>query len=156
MNATVMQPTSLKALAARVRLCNSLCNSNATTQNNHEKGMQLSMQLSPKNDPKVALKVAEVQEVDILKMSLSEFKNSSLILKVWSDILNDHIYFIPSDAVLSRNPLDLVAYTAQELQEMLSMTPEEVRAATTNRPLPESEEESKNLAGVRPTHHGVL
>lgn len=87
------------------------------------------MQLSPENDPKVALKVAVVQEVDILKMSLSEFKNSGLVLKVWSDTLNDHIYFIPSDAVLSRNPLDLVAYTATELQEMLSMTPEEVRTA---------------------------
>lgn len=129
MNATAMQPTSLKALAARVRECNSLCNSNATTQTTMQKGMQLSMQLSPENDPKVALKVAVVQEVDIQKMSLSVFEKAGLILKVFSEVLNDHVYFVSDDAVITRHKLDSVAYSARELQEMLDMEPEEVRAA---------------------------
>ncbi|MDO8446354.1 MAG: hypothetical protein Q7T53_09700 [Deltaproteobacteria bacterium] len=129
MNATTMQPTSLKALAARVRLCNSLCNSNATMQPTMQKGMQLSMQLSPENDPKVALKVAVVSGVEIQKMSLSEFKNSGLIVKVFSEVLQDHVYF-SSDTVINRcSPLDAVSYTAQELQAMLDMEPEEVKAA---------------------------
>lgn len=131
MNATVMQPTSLKALAARVRLCNSLCNSNATTQNTHEKGMQLSMQLSPENDPKVALKVAVVQEVngiDIQTMKLSDFGKAGLTLKIWSEVLQDNVYFVSNDAVIPPNQLDLVAYTAQELTAMLDMQPEELKA----------------------------
>lgn len=132
MNATVMQPISLKALAARVRECNSLCNSNATTQIAHEKGMQLSMQLSPENNPKVALKVAVLQEVnggDIQKMQLSEFEQAGLIVPVWSEMLMEKIYFVSSDAVISPN--GGVTYTATELNAMLNMTETEVRAAHT-------------------------
>lgn len=131
MNATATQPTGLKALAARVRLCNALCNSNATTKNIPENGTQLSMQLSPENDPKVALKVAHVQELnrsDIQKTKLSDFQQAGLILKIWSEVLNDHVYFVSSDSVLNRNPLDAVAYTARELEAMLDMEPAEVQA----------------------------
>lgn len=68
-------------------------------------------------------------ETDILKMPLSEFEKVGKVLKVWSEVLKDHVYFVSSETVLNRNPLDAVAYTAQELQEMLDMTPEEVKAA---------------------------
>lgn len=134
MNATATQPTSLKALASRVRLCNALCNSNATTKNIPENGTQLSMQLSPENDPKVALKVAHVQKLnrsDIQTMKLSDFGKAGLIIPVWSEILMEKIYFVSSDAVIPRNQLDAVSYTAQELTAMLSMTPEELRTAHT-------------------------
>lgn len=66
---------------------------------------------------------------DIQKMPLSDFEKAGLILKVWSDVLKDHVYFVSSEAVLNWNPLDAIAYTAQELQAILDMTPEEVRAA---------------------------
>ena len=62
-------------------------------------------------------------------MPLSEFAKAGLIVKVFSEVLNNHVYFVSNDAVLSRNPLDAVAYTATELTAMLSMTPEEVRTA---------------------------
>lgn len=129
MNATTMQPTSLKALAARVRLCNSLCNTNATQQLTMQTGTQLSMQLSPGNDPKVALKVALVHGAEIQKMSLSDFEKAGLILKVWSDILNDHIYFIPSNEHLKNCDPSIVTYTARELRNIVHMQPEEVISA---------------------------
>lgn len=68
-------------------------------------------------------------EPPIEKMSINEFKLSGLLLKVYSEVLKEHVYFVSSDAVLNRNPLDAVAYTAQELQTMPDMTPEEVKAA---------------------------
>lgn len=64
-----------------------------------------------------------------LGMPLSDFEKTGLILKVWSEVLKEHVYFVSSEAVLNRNPLDAVVYTAQELQAMLEMTPEEVKAA---------------------------
>lgn len=73
--------------------------------------------------------VGTMTETDILKMPLSEFEKAGKVLKVWSEVLNEHVYFVSSDAVLNRNPLDAVAYTAQELEAMLDMAPEEVKAA---------------------------
>lgn len=58
-----------------------------------------------------------------------DFEKADKVLKVWSEVLKEHVYFISSDAVLNWNPLDAVAYTAQELQAMLDMTEEEVKAA---------------------------
>lgn len=68
-------------------------------------------------------------ERPIEKMALSEFEKAGKVLKVWSEVLKEDVYFISSEAVINRNPLDAVAYTAQELQAMLDMTPEEVKAA---------------------------
>lgn len=67
--------------------------------------------------------------LDIQKMPLSKFEKAGKVLKVWSEVLKEHIYFVSSDAVLNRNPLDAVAYTAKELEAMLDMAPEEVKAA---------------------------
>lgn len=88
------------------------------------------------NTEKPVTKVTEVSmatmpETDIKKMSLSEFEKAGLIVKIWSDILNDYIYFVSNDAVITLNPLDLVSYTAKELTAMLGMQPEEVRTAHT-------------------------
>lgn len=68
-------------------------------------------------------------ELPIEKMPLSDFEKAGLILPVWSEVLKERIYFVSSEAVINRNPLDTIAYNAQELQAMLDMTPEEVRAA---------------------------
>lgn len=67
--------------------------------------------------------------VSLHKMSLSEFEKAGLIVKVFSEVLNEMIYFVSSDAVITHNPLDAVSYTAQELTAMIDMIPEEVRAA---------------------------
>lgn len=67
--------------------------------------------------------------LDIQKMPLSEFEKAGKVLKVWSEVLGEHVYFVSSDAVLNRNPLDAVAYTAKELEAMLDMAQEEVKAA---------------------------
>lgn len=64
-------------------------------------------------------------------MSLNEFGEAEITLKIWSEVLNEMIYFVSSDVVINNNPLDAVAYTAQELTAMLGMEPEEVRAAHT-------------------------
>lgn len=69
--------------------------------------------------------------VAIQKMTLSEFEQAGLTLKIWSEVLQDHIYFVSSDAVIPHNPLDAVTYTAKELTAMLDMEPEEVRTAHT-------------------------
>lgn len=66
--------------------------------------------------------------VSLHKMPLSEFEKAGKVLKVWSEVLKEHVYFVSFDAVLNRNPLDLVAYTAQELTAMLGMPPEELKA----------------------------
>lgn len=66
----------------------------------------------------------------INEMPLRDFEKAGKVLKVWSEVLKEHVYFVSSDAVINRcNPLDAVAYTAQELTAMLDMTPEEVGAA---------------------------
>lgn len=67
-------------------------------------------------------------ETDIKKMPLSDFGKAGLIVKVYSEVLNDHILFISDDAALTLNPLDLVSYTAKELTAMLNMQPEELKA----------------------------
>ena len=67
--------------------------------------------------------------IDIQKMPLRDFEQAGLTLKVYSEVLNDHIFFISDETVLNRNPLDLVAYTATELTAMIDMEPEEVMAA---------------------------
>jgi len=66
----------------------------------------------------------------ILKMPLNEFESAGLILKVRSEVLKEHVYFVSGDSFLNRcNTLDVIAYTSQELQAILDMTPEEVKAA---------------------------
>lgn len=67
--------------------------------------------------------------IDIQKMSLSEFGNAGISLKIWSEVLQDHVYFISSEDAITRNQLDAVAYSATELTKTLSMTPQEVQAA---------------------------
>lgn len=68
-------------------------------------------------------------ETDIKKMPLSDFEKAGLILKVYSEVLQDHVYFISSEEAITRNQLDAVAYTPKELQQMLGMSPQEVQAA---------------------------
>lgn len=65
---------------------------------------------------------------DTQKMPLSEFEKAGLILKVWSEVLKEHVYFVSSEAIVRLNPLDAVAYTAQELQAMFDMDAKEVSA----------------------------
>ncbi|OGP64680.1 MAG: hypothetical protein A3K22_04985 [Deltaproteobacteria bacterium RBG_16_42_7] len=67
--------------------------------------------------------------VDIHSMPLSDFEQAGLVLKVYSEVLQEHICFVSSDAVINRcNNLDAVSYNAQELTTMIDMTPEELKA----------------------------
>lgn len=84
--------------------------------------------LRAQDSPNKALSLHD-EGVSIHKMPLSEFGEAGITLKIWSEVLNDHILFISDDAVITLNPLDLVAYTAMELTAMLDMEPEEVQAA---------------------------
>lgn len=63
-------------------------------------------------------------------MSLSDFEKAGRTLKVWSEILKEYVFLTSSETDFNRcNLLDGVAYTAKELQAMLYMTPDELRAA---------------------------
>src|SRR3990167_4064486 len=58
-------------------------------------------------------------ELPLEKMLFSEFEKAGKVLKIWSEVLKEHVYFVSSDAILNRcNTLDAIAYTAQELQAM--------------------------------------
>lgn len=117
MNATATQLTSLKALSARVLHRNEERNTYATPSEKQRNFLD-------KKDPQKLRSVADIQ-----KMPLSDFENSGLTLKIWSEVLQEHIYFVSSDAVLNQcSPLDAVAYTAMELTTVLDMESEEVRA----------------------------
>lgn len=70
------------------------------------------------------------EAVPIQQMSLREFEKAGLTLKVRSEILNELVVFTSGETDTNRfNTLGSVAYTAKELQAMLTMMPDEVRAA---------------------------
>lgn len=66
--------------------------------------------------------------VSIQKMQLSEFGKAGLVVKVFSEVLQDHVFFVSNEEAITPNQLDLVSYTAKELTAMLDMQPEEVQA----------------------------
>lgn len=119
-----METISLKALSRKVLERNLKGNSRET-----EAKKQGNFEAKKEGESFHGVHVGTMTETDIFKMPLSEFVKAGKVLKVWSEVLKEHVYFVSSDAVLNRNPLDAVAYTAQELTAMLDMEPEEVRAA---------------------------
>lgn len=119
-----METISLKALSRKVLERNLKGNSRET-----EAKRQGNLEAKKEGESFHVVHDGNMTETDLQKMPLSDFEKVGLILKVWSEVLKEPVYFVSSEAVLNRSPLDAVAYTGQELQAMLDMAPEEVKAA---------------------------
>lgn len=118
-----METISLKALSRKVLERNLKGNSRET-----EAKKQGNFEAKKEGESFHGVHVGTMTETDILKMPLSEFVKAGKVLKVWSEVLKEHVYFVSTDTCINKT-LDAVAYTAQELQAMLDMTEEEVKAA---------------------------
>ena len=71
---------------------------------------------------------SKIEFNDMPLLTLSEFKDCDFVLKVFSSVLNCHVWFCPDEQmvneVLEDDP-EAVCYTTDELQKLIELNPNE-------------------------------